>query len=179
MAYQGYGDQQGFGSQQSYGVQKGLGGGYGGQQGLGGGQKGYGGQQGLGLSGGQQGFGGQQGLGGGQQQGLAGQGQQWGRIGAEYGERQIAPAFVQAQYSASVSPQHPKREIPYTNEENEMSDYFSTPVKRERRSINYINQTPTKLHAHPPGWERITQATKVYRRAFKRMDFDEIATAAH
>uniref|UniRef100_A0AC35FTB2 Uncharacterized protein n=1 Tax=Panagrolaimus sp. PS1159 TaxID=55785 RepID=A0AC35FTB2_9BILA len=111
--------------------------GFGGQQGLGGG---YGGQQGLGGE-----YGGQQGL------GLAGQGQQWGRIGDGYGERQIAPAFVQAQYSASVSPQHPKREIRYLNEESEMGEHFSTPVKRESRIINYINQTPTKLHAHHPG----------------------------
>uniref|UniRef100_A0A914PZ55 Uncharacterized protein n=1 Tax=Panagrolaimus davidi TaxID=227884 RepID=A0A914PZ55_9BILA len=80
---------------------------------------------------------------------------------------------------AYVSPQHPEREIQHKKVENEKGDHFSTPVKRERASIDYINHTPTKLDAHPPGWERITWAPKVCRKAVRRMDFGEIATAAH
>uniref|UniRef100_A0A914R318 Uncharacterized protein n=1 Tax=Panagrolaimus davidi TaxID=227884 RepID=A0A914R318_9BILA len=43
--------------------------------------------------------------------------------------------------------------------ENEKGDHSSTPVKKERDSINY--HTPTKRHAHPPGWDTITWAPKI------------------
>uniref|UniRef100_A0A914Q4U9 Testicular haploid expressed protein n=1 Tax=Panagrolaimus davidi TaxID=227884 RepID=A0A914Q4U9_9BILA len=81
---------------------------------------------------------------------------------------------------APVPPQqHPEPEIQRKKVENEKDGHLSTPVKRERASINYVNQTPTKSQAlaHPPGWEKITWAPKVCR--VRRFDFGKISTAAH
>uniref|UniRef100_A0AC35EUN6 Uncharacterized protein n=1 Tax=Panagrolaimus sp. PS1159 TaxID=55785 RepID=A0AC35EUN6_9BILA len=76
-------------------------------------------------------------------------------------------AYIKQQ--ASVPPQHPEPEIQRKKVENEKGGHFLTPVKRERVIINYVNHTPTKqLHAHPPGWEEITWAPKVYHAPTKR-----------
>lgn len=61
----------------------------------------------------------------------------------------------------SVSPRHLERASPDPQKTgNERSGHYSTPVNRDR-IINYTTHTPTKLHDHPPGWERITWAPKV------------------
>uniref|UniRef100_A0A914QXG6 Uncharacterized protein n=1 Tax=Panagrolaimus davidi TaxID=227884 RepID=A0A914QXG6_9BILA len=86
----------------------------------------------------------------------------------------------------SLLPQQSKPEIQHKEVENEEGGHSSTQVKRKRTSANYFNDTPTpvyhtptKRHAHPPGWDKITWAPKVCRKPVRRMDFGEIATAAH